>query len=110
AETPLFRSKRAETLAMLLKARLVLQNDASIVSPEAFRRRLEKPLARQAIQSLVRRIKGERVGVSLADIAICGAVAPYGALTGGKLVAMLLAGPEVIAAYQRKYSTAESII
>src|SRR5438477_1217671 len=81
-----------------------------MVSPELFRHRLQSSEPRQAIQSLLRRIKAERVGIAVADISICGAIPPYSVLTGGKLIAMLLASPEIAIAYSRKYSDAESII
>jgi hypothetical protein len=35
----------------------------------------------------------------MADITVCGAVQPYNAVLGGKLVAMLSASPEVVQAY-----------
>src|SRR5437667_9680578 len=111
AETALFRSRRAEALAVLLRATLALQDQTgAIVSPELFRRRLHSSEPRQAVQSLLRRIKAERVGIAVADISICGAIPPYSVLTGGKLIAMLLASPEIALAYSRKYSDAESII
>jgi hypothetical protein len=109
AETPLFRSKRAATLAMLLRARAVLQGDGSL-TPSKLQSILESPKARQAMQALIRRAKSERVGVAIADISVCGAVAPYSVLLGGKLVAMLLASPEVVLAYRDRYARAESVI
>jgi Domain of unknown function (DUF4338) len=62
------------------------------------------------VQSLIRRVKAERVGVAIADITICGAAAPYSHLLGGKLVAMLAAGPEAVEAYRQRYRNAESVI
>jgi hypothetical protein len=46
----------------------------------------------------------------MADITVCGAVQPYNAILGGKVVAMLSTSPEVIAEYRRRYSNAESEI
>lgn len=110
AETPLFRSKRAETLAMLLRARVVLYKGPKPVSASELRTELASPEKRQAVQSLIRRAKSERVGVAIADISVCGAVAPYSMLLGGKLVAMLTASPEVIAAYGERYGNSQSVI
>jgi hypothetical protein len=111
AESALFRSKRAENLALLLRAKLALcTKQGKVVNPEEFRRRLQSAEERQAIQSLIRKIKSEHVGIALADISVCGAVPPYSPLTGGKLVAMLLASPEVVLAYERRYADAESVI
>jgi hypothetical protein len=77
AETPLFRSKRAETLSVYLRAKTVLFCEGKRVSPAVFQERLRSPEARQGIQSLIRRAKSERVGVAMADISVCGAVPPY---------------------------------
>jgi hypothetical protein len=44
------------------------------------------------------------------DITICGAVAPYNSILGGKLVSLLLTSPEIVNAYTRRYSGTPSII
>src|SRR5439155_20073434 len=111
AETPLFRSKRCEVLGTFLRAKLALHDSAlKLLSPSQLRERLASPDYRQALLSLIRRIKSERVGVSIADISVCGAIAPYSAVTGGKLVALLLMSPEVLVKYAARYGGAESII
>jgi hypothetical protein len=110
AETPLFRSKRAETIAMLLRARAALGSCEEPLSPSKFRMLLESPGVRQPVQALVRRAKSERVGVAMADISVCGAIPPYSAVLGGKLIAMLLVSPEIITAYRDRYAQAESVI
>ncbi|HET9181451.1 MAG TPA: Druantia anti-phage system protein DruA [Candidatus Angelobacter sp.] len=112
AERALFRSKRAETLAVLLRAKLALSNNdaAGFITAEQFKKRLQSPEQRQALLSLIRRIKSDRVGIALADISVCGAIPPYSALTAGKLIAMLLMSPEVILAYQKRYAHVESVI
>jgi hypothetical protein len=111
AESALFRSKRAETLAVLLRAKSVLyQQRSKVVGAAEFRTRLQSADSRQAIQSLIRKIKSEYVGIALADISVCGAVPPYSPLTAGKLIAMLLTSPELILAYDRRYANAESVI
>jgi hypothetical protein len=107
AETELFRSKRAALLATLLKARRVLSNRNP---DEAFRELLRTSSGKQVVASLVRKAKSETVGTSIADITVCGAVAPYSHLVGGKLVAMLLTSPEVVAAYRHRYAEYTSII
>ncbi|MEP7349765.1 MAG: Druantia anti-phage system protein DruA [Sphingorhabdus sp.] len=38
------------------------------------------------------------------DVSICGAVAPYNELLGGKLVALLLASKEIREYYSERYS------
>lgn len=110
AEEPLFRGKRAETLAMLLRARALLFRGKVPLTARELRQELQAPDARQALQSLIRRAKSERVGVAMADISVCGAIAPYTSLLGGKLVAMMMVSPEIIVAYKKRYARTESII
>jgi hypothetical protein len=111
ARTHLFRSKRALVLATQLRARAVL-NEAFGGKPTA-----EKLAAMAAtangsdtIRCVLKKAKGDRVGISVADITVCGAVQPYNALLGGKLAAMLAASPEVVLGYRRRYRGAESEI
>src|SRR5262249_11290449 len=95
ARTHLFRSKRALALASYLSARVVLR--------EAFGRcPTAKKLAALArtgqgsdtIRKILKKAKADRIGIAVADIAVCGAVQPYNAILGGKLIAMLAASPE----------------
>jgi Domain of unknown function (DUF4338) len=58
----------------------------------------------------VRLARSMTVGTEIADLTVCGAVPPYNALLGGKLVAMLAASPEVILEYRRRYQSLPSII
>lgn len=111
AQTQLFRSKRAAALADLLEARHQLL--AAGFNPnggEDLARIAANKLGRRAITTILRRVKASHVGVDMMDIAVCGAVAPYTEILGGKLVSMLMASPDVIAAYQQRYSDAISII
>ena len=39
---------------------------------------------------------------AIADLTICGAIPPYNEVLGGKLVAMLMMSPEVVAEYRRR--------
>jgi hypothetical protein len=111
ARTHLFRSKRALALASYLRARAAL-NEAFGDRPSA------KKLAAlsvtgygsDAIRRVLKKAKADRVGIAVADITVCGAVQPYNALLGGKLVAMMAASPEVVAQYRRRYSDAQSEI
>jgi len=111
ARTHLFRSKRALALADLLEARMVTRRHLG-ASPTA--KGLSKLLADtegfRVVGRIVRRAKAERVGIAMADISVCGAVPPYNAILGGKLVSMLIAGPEVVGAYRTRYADAMSEI
>lgn len=111
AKTHLFRSKRAKALAALLEARRRLR-DAGFVrtTATALKRALRNPSAARAIQVVLRRVKGTNVGIHIMDITVCGAIAPYNHLIGGKLVSLLMASPTVITAYNRRYRKASSVI
>jgi hypothetical protein len=59
---------------------------------------------------VLRRVKSSHVGHDMLDIIVCGAVSPYRELLGGKLVALLMASPEVNRAYIDRYSASASVI
>jgi hypothetical protein len=105
AETDLFRSKRCLALADLLRTRAALQPFLwPRPTAEGLRKALGDPQGRRAIAGILRRAKAESVGTEIADLAVCGAVAPYNAILGGKLVSMLAVSPAAVRAYQDKYS------
>lgn len=111
ARTHLFRSKRASMLAKLLAARKTL-TDAGFISPT--RQNLSTALSdkggRRAIRDVLRHVKAAHVGVDILDITVCGAVAPYNPILGGKLVSLLMASPELVLEYRRRYGGACSVI
>jgi hypothetical protein len=111
ARTHLFRSKRALALATLLRARAVLKQ-ALGDNPTAKKlaAMAETAIGSETIRRVLKKAKADRVGISIADITVCGAVQPYNAILGGKLVAMLAASAEVIGEYRRRYRDAESEI
>jgi hypothetical protein len=112
AETSLFRSKRAKQLATMLSIRelfLKVRVDPQMPA-EDWRKLFESSRFRQAVGQIVRMVRGERVGINMMDIAVCGAIAPYNLLLGGKLVCLLLCGPEVIKEYRARYDQQTSLI
>ncbi|WP_420127269.1 Druantia anti-phage system protein DruA [Longimicrobium sp.] len=111
ARTRLFRSKRALALADLLEIRADL-HDLGFAEPsaEALRATLASGQGRRAIKGVLRRMKARQVGVGMMDLTVCGAIAPYNAILGGKLVALMMASSEVVAAYRRAYRASESVI
>ena len=111
ARSPLFSSKRALLLAGLLEAKRVLKEYlGDEPTCDRVRELAEASEGRRVIQQLLRKAKGDRVGIAMADITVCGGVAPYGPILGGKLVSMLAASPETVEAYRSRYGGTESEI
>jgi Domain of unknown function (DUF4338) len=112
AETSLFRSKRAKQLATLLSIRKLFQKVelAEGVSAARWQELFKSAGFRQAVRQITRMVKAERVGISMMDISICGAIAPYNTLIGGKLVALLLCSPGVVKEYEARYGAQVSLI
>lgn len=112
AETSLFRSKRSKQLATMLSIRQLFQKvqlDPGM-SVAAWQKLFESVRFRQAVGQIVRLVKAERVGINMMDIAVCGAVAPYNLILGGKLVSLLLCSPEIVKEYQMRYGEQTSLI
>ncbi len=111
ATTHLFRSKRCATLAELLRAKLRLQQ-AGFTQPtkDALTKSLGSSEGRRAVETIRKHVKAIHIGNDVLDISVCGAIAPYSELLGGKLVAMLLTSPEMVQLYTQRYGRAASII
>jgi hypothetical protein len=110
AETDLFRSKRAAALAEALDIRIVLGSYLSSTPAVAkLKAALNDPHARRQLGRVIRKARGERVGTVIADLTVCGAIAPYNALVAGKLVGALAVSPVVLNAYRSKYSRPSEI-
>jgi hypothetical protein len=111
ARSPLFTFKRAREIAKLLETRNTLQDAYDGVAKA---KRLEVLLSsatgRAAFLKVVRLARSMTVGTEIADLTVCGAIPPYNALLGGKLVAMLATSPEVVHEYKRRYQSTPSII
>lgn len=111
ARTHLFRSKRALALSTYLRARTVLDEAfAGKPTAEKLAALAKTGYGSDAIRRVLKKAKADRIGIAVADISVCGAVQPYNALLGGKLVAMMAASPEVVQQYRRRYAHAESEI
>ena len=111
ALTHLYRSKRALSLAEMLRARRVLREFlGECPTIESVRALFRDRDGRRIVRSVLRKAKADRVGIAMADITVCGAVAPYSQILGGKLVSMLVASAEVIVAYRDRYAKQESEI
>lgn len=109
AKSDLFRSKRSAALADALEIGTLLGAYLSPPTAEGLTKAFSDPKARTQMRRVVRRARGERVGTVIADLTVCGAVAPYNALAAGKLVGALAVSPPVIAAYREKYARPSEI-
>ncbi|MPT13532.1 MAG: DUF4338 domain-containing protein [Microbacterium sp.] len=110
AETDLFRSKRSAALAEALDIQMGLGSYLRTEpSAEDLAAALRDRQAFAQLRRLVRRARGERVGTVIADLTVCGAVAPYNSLAAGKLVGALAVSPAVLAAYKAKYDRPSEI-
>jgi hypothetical protein len=111
ARSPLFTHKRAREIATLLETRNAIQT-ANVGVPN--RKRLETLLStaagRTAFLKVVRLARSMTVGTEIADLTVCGAVPPYNAILGGKLVAMLATSPEIVLEYKTRYQSLPSVI
>jgi hypothetical protein len=104
AETHLFRSKRSALLAETLEVRFLLGSYLGLTPTAAgLKSALSDAKTKAQIGRLARRARGERVGTVIADLTVCGAVAPYNTLAAGKLVGALAVSPSVLSAYKAKY-------
>lgn len=111
ARTHLFRSKRALDLASLLELRnQILDAYKNKTGVARLRSLLGTTAGKETLKKVVRIARSRTVGTEIADLTVCGAVAPYNEILGGKLVAMLAVSPTVIAAYKRRYGGMASII
>lgn len=111
SEDLLFVRKRAEVLAQLLFARQMFRASGLAVNPLGALEQLHAGRSGQrAIDIVLTECRKAGLSSRIADVSVCGAVAPYNELLGGKLVALLLASEEVRSAYERRYSNQVSVI
>lgn len=99
AELPLFRAKRALELSRLISVVVQLRGGVATATEE-----------RDLLSRVVRIARTKTVGTEIADLTVCGAIAPYSHLGAGKLVAMLAVSPEVVAEYGRRYKGSPGVI
>ncbi|MBE2202329.1 MAG: DUF4338 domain-containing protein [Anaerolinea sp.] len=100
----LYAAKRAKMLQRLLAAKMVAVSSEFVGTANSLRKLWQSDEGQKALKILIQENKKRKVGINMMDIIICGAVPPYNILMGGKLVAMLLAGPQTMSDYERKYT------
>jgi hypothetical protein len=107
----LYIRKRAETLAKLMRAKLAFTSlENNVRGYELLNRLLSERNGAQAISVALQEVRKAGLASQIADLSVCGAVAPYNAILGGKLVALLAASAEAHDAWKVKYEEQVSII
>lgn len=111
SEDFLFVRKRAEVLAQLLFARQMFRASNLANDPaRALDQLLAGRIGQRAVDIVLTECRKAGLSSRIADVSVCGAVAPYNELLGGKLVALLLASREVRTGYEQRYSGQVSVI
>lgn len=107
----LYVRKRAETLARLLRAKLTFSAlPGNVRGEDLLNRFLDERHGTQALSIALQEVRKAGLASQIADLSVCGAVAPYNAILGGKLVALLAASFEAHKAWRTKYEDQVSII
>ncbi|MCW5631859.1 MAG: DUF4338 domain-containing protein [Rubrivivax sp.] len=106
ALTPLFRGKRARALREILRAYRIIAAGRDLGL---------EGLARTddgiwALGTVIKQLKKRYSATSMMEITVCGAVAPYNHLLGGKLVCLMMLSPRVVHDYRERYAGTVSII
>ena len=110
AKTHLYRRKRAASLADTHRAIDVFERTCLDDNPLALRELLSTEAGCRAVEVVLRRIKQQAIAENVMEIITCGAVAPYQPVLGGKLVAMLMTSPQVVADVSERYRGRVSLI
>jgi hypothetical protein len=107
----LFIRKRAETLGLLLDAKRTFQSiDWTDGGQSLLHGLLRHPNGLRTLNVALAEVRKAGLSSQVADVSVCGAVAPYNALLGGKLVALLITSQDVRDAYRERYAKQVSII
>ena len=111
--TPLFRKKRAASLAKLLHIRRLFNEVDLEKKPARGYARLRHPTCRggkQAISLALGKIKEQRNNINIMELSTCGGIAPYSTLLSGKLTTLLMASKEIRDAVKQRYSSQVVVI
>jgi hypothetical protein len=107
----LYVRKRSETLARLLQAKITFRELTSEYAPEGLLDQfLRRRHGQQALSVALQEVRKAGLASQVADLSVCGAVAPYNGLLAGKLVALLAASEEAHEAWRSKYEGQVSVI
>jgi hypothetical protein len=110
ARTALYRRKRAGTLADLYRALGTFRDLGFTENGGDLLTALAAADGRRAVETALRRIKQEALASNVMELITCGAVPPYRAVLGGKLVALMMTSRQVVADVEQRYGERVSII
>lgn len=106
ARRQLVAKKRAQAIGRLLQAKIVLtKHSEALLDADRAVETVDLDEVRSALNIVVEALKARRSGANMLEVTTCGAVAPYGPLLGGKLVALLMMSPQVGADYRLVYDS-----
>lgn len=104
-KTPLYRSKRARAAREILRAYRTIA-----IWHSSLRDLAATDHGAWALNLVIKQLKKRFSATSMMELTVCGAVAPYNHLLGGKLVCLLMMSPRVVNDYRERYGGTVSII
>lgn len=111
SEEPMYKKKRAKRLSKLLFARKIFNDFKLKNNPKkAITALIQTDEGRRAINIGLEYMRQKIYSTQAADLNVCGAIAPYNELIGGKLVTLLSTSKEVLEKYEENYKKEVSII
>lgn len=106
----LFKKKRAEELARLLDATIIINKYKQDDDVLWLKKLISTEDGRKAVNVALVANRKTKIGSNMMEIIVCGAIPPYNELLGGKLVSILACSPQVISDYTNKYQSQVSEI
>jgi hypothetical protein len=110
SDDPLFVYKRADTLWKLLDAKRTFSESRAMGGPNLLDALLRHPRGERALSVALLETRKAGLASQVMDLSVCGAVAPYNIILGGKLVALLMGSADTLALYRRRYAGKPSLI
>ncbi|MCY1072549.1 DUF4338 domain-containing protein [Nannocystis sp. RBIL2] len=104
AQTDLFRAKRARAVRESLRALRTLKAAPSLAALTT------SDEGCWALGAAIKQLKKRFSATAMMEITVCGAVAPYNHLLGGKLACLMMMSPQVRRDYAARYDEGYSII
>lgn len=104
-KTPLYRAKRARAVREILRAYRTLATWHCSIEDLA-----ATEYGAWALNVAIKQLKKRFSATSMMELTVCGAVAPYNHLLGGKLVCLMMMSPRVVGDYHERYTGTVSVI